>query len=468
MRRTKIIATLGPTSSDFQTIEKLAEAGASIFRLNFSHGTHESHGEVIKRIKRLNQKSPTNYAILLDTKGPEIRSGDLKTPIMLEKGQTIVLSVSPQAEYEVNQKIPVNYEAFIHDVEEGSEILVDNGVMSLRVVKKNDQDIHCQVIEGGELKSRRHLNLPGKSVSLESITEKDWADIKFGIEMGVDFIALSFVRKSTEIETLREFLKKENSHAQIIAKIESFEATHHLGTIAEAADALMVARGDLGAEIPFWSVPKWQREIVNIGSRFQKPVIVATHMLESMIHNPMPTRAEVTDVSEAVWQRADGIMLSGETANGDYPTKALRTMAQIAQSTEEEFLPTRKPRQLEVSTHRSEFAKLASQMAFDLSEIKAIFVITRSGFMAKLVSGFRPKVPIFAFTNTPSARRQMQLIWGVYAFRIDFSSVPQKTIDRAREHFLKLHPEYQGQKFILVSDSLVGKEYVPTLQIRDF
>lgn len=464
---TKIVATIGPVSESYESLEALAHAGVNVFRLNFSHGTYAWHGEVIKRIRRLNKKSDQNFAILLDTKGPEIRSGDLSAPIELSAGDEMILSIDPHSKYEVNKKVGVSYDGFINDVEVGGKILVDSGVMSLEVLSKDEQDIVCKVLEDGTLTSRRHLNLPGKDVSLESITEKDWEDINFGIEMGVDFIALSFVRKADEIIELQQYLESKKAKIDVIAKIESFEATRHLGTICEAADGLMVARGDLGAEIPFSQVPRVQREIIHTASQYQKPVIVATHMLESMIEYPVPTRAEVTDVSEAVWQRSDAVMLSGETAGGEYPVRSVEVMAEIIKETEDEIIG-RKPRPLEIASHRGEFAKIAADMAMDLDDIKAMVVITRSGYMAHLVSSFRPRVPIFAFTNTPNVRRKLQLGWGIEAFRIDFSSVPQKTINRARESFLKQYPDWKGKQFILLSDSLVDKEYVPTLQIRQF
>ncbi len=467
MKYTKIVATVGPVSEDFESLERMAETGVNVFRLNFSHGTHEWHGEVIKRIKRLNKKLTHNVAVMLDTKGPEIRTGDLEVPIELKKGAELVLTIS-QFDPKKEQKVAVNYDGFINDVEEGEKILVDNGVMNLKVKKKTKTDIICEVLDGGQLTSRRHLNLPMKDVSLASITEKDWKDIKFGVEMGVDFIALSFVRRADEIRELQDFLKKEKAHIDVIAKIESFEATKHLGTICEAADGVMVARGDLGAEIPFSQVPKVQREIIDTAKNFQKPVIVATHMLESMIHHPIPTRAEVTDVSTAVFQRADAVMLSGETAGGEYPLKAVATMAEIAKETEKEYMDTRTIRDLPVDSDRGAFAKLSTRLAAALDDVMAIVVITRSGYMANLVSNFRPKVPIFAFTNVPSTRRRMQILWGVESYRIQFSSDPEKTIARAKEEFLDKNPDWKGKKFVLAADSMVDGKFVPTLQIREF
>ncbi len=468
MRHTKIVATLGPASSSYEQIEALANAGVDVFRLNFSHGSHESQGALIKKIKRLNQKNAKNCAIMLDTKGPEIRTEDMKSPITVKKGERITLTVDGKP-FEETGKIGINYDEFIDDVEVGEKILVDSGVLNLKALEKTETDVICEVLDGGEISSRRHVNLPGRDVSLESITKKDWHDIDFGIEMGIDMIALSFVRKSDEVYELKEYLKSKNaSNIEVMSKIESFEATKHLGTICEASDGIMVARGDLGAEVPFEEVPKLQREIIDTAAQYGRPVVVATHMLESMIENPVPTRAEVSDVGTAVWQRADGIMLSGESANGAYPVKSVETMVKIANTTEEQYLNVRPMKDLPAISPRGVFGKTACQMAATMPEIKAIVVITRSGTTAKLVAKFRPKVPIFAFTNEPPTRRKLQLVWGCEGFRIEFSSTPQTTIMRAREAFLKRYPEWKGKKYVLVSDFLVDKEFVPTLQIREF
>ncbi len=466
MKKTKIVATIGPVSDEFEQIKALADNGVNVFRLNFSHGSHEYHGNIIKKIRRLNQKSLDNYAILLDTKGPEIRTSDIKEPIDLKKGDKLILTIE-HTTYEESGRIQVNYDDFINDVEVNEKILIDNGVMNLKVLEKTDKNIICEVLDGGELGSRRHLNLPGKDVSLESITKKDWDDIKFGLEMGVDFIALSFVRRANEILELKEFLEKEKKgHIDVIAKIESFEATKHLETITQASDGLMVARGDLGAEISFAQVPSVQIRMIELAAIYQKPVIVATHMLESMIVNPIPTRAEVSDVFNAIRQSSDAIMLSGETASGKYPIKSVKTMSDIAYEAEKELLPRSELRLVKVNSSRGEFAHSAARIASDLDSIKAILVITRSGMMARLVAGFRPKVPIYAFTNEPQSRRKVQLLWGVKGFRIDFSATPEKTINRAISELLKKESSSSGTEILIVSDMLVDKEFIPTLQVR--
>ena len=465
MRKTKIVATIGPSSESYEQLETLARAGVNVFRLNFSHGTHEWHANVIKRIKRLNKEHPGKYAILLDTKGPEIRSGDLRIPIELETGDTLTLSTRA-GDYAKTGKVGVSYDAFVNDVEVGEKILVDSGVMRWKVLSKDDTDVVCEVVDGGELTSRRHLNIPGKDVSLEAITEKDWSDIAFGIGMGVDFIALSFVRHADEIYELKNYLSEQHHKAAIIAKIESFEATKHLEEIVQASDGVMVARGDLGAEIEMAEVPGWQLEIVQTAAHYKKPVIVATHMLESMIEHPVPTRAEVTDISAAVWQSADAVMLSGETANGEYPVRSVETMRDIVKVAERS-ISSEEVRDLPIVNEREAFALAACTMPLDLPEVEAIVVITRSGQTARFVSGFRPGVPVFAFTNETKTRRQLQLVWGVNSYLVDFSSDPEKTIQRAEKAFLQCHPDWEGRKYVLVSDFIVEDKFIPTLQVRD-
>jgi pyruvate kinase len=466
MKLTKIVATIGPVSEEIEILKKLAEAGVNVFRLNFSHGDHAWHKKVISRIKKLNKELPQKVAIMLDTKGPEIRTGDLVSPIFLKKNQKIILTV--EKEFNPSQKVSVNYDGFIDDVRVGEKILVDNGVMNFHVLEKKGKDVICEVIDGGELGSRRHLNLPGREISLEAITKKDWKDIEFGVEMGVDFIALSFVRNGDEVLECKRFLVNKKSKIEVISKIESFEATKNLEKIISVSDGTMVARGDLGAEIPFSQVPKMQQAIIDLCSKFRKPVIVATNMLESMTKNPIPTRAETTDVFTAVMQRSDAVMLSGETAGGKFPLKSVEVMTEIIQETEKDFLERKMQKSFKIDSDRIGFAKVAAEMAVDIIGINGIIVITRSGETALMVSSFRSNIPIFAFTNSSSSRRKMALIWGVSAFEIAFSKDSEKTVERAYVEFCKNYPEVQGGKFVLVSDSLVDGKFIPMVQIREF
>jgi pyruvate kinase len=468
MRRTKIVATIGPKTESLDFLEKLAKAGVNVFRLNFSHGTHKWHGDVIDRIKKLNKKTGQNYAILLDTKGPEIRTSDLKVPIRLKKGGTLILTVDHLADHKKSKKVVVNYDAFIDDVAVGDKILVDNGLMTLKVREKKDKDVICDVLDGGMLGSRRHLNLTGKNVSLDSITKKDWKDIEFGIKKGVDYIALSFVRQATEVAEIKDFLAKKKKNIDVIAKIETADAVTHLGSILDVSDGVMVARGDLGAEIPFTQVPLVQWDIAQLSAKYGTPVIVATQMLESMQENPMPTRAEVSDVFAASWQRNDAVMLSGETATGKYPVKSVEAMRDIVIETEKNYLQKRSIRKIEPNDERSQFCKSAGAAAEDLDEICAIVVITRTGKMAELMANFRPKVPIFAMTKDAATCRELQLIWGTQAFHTTFSSDPEKTITRSLKRLQKEFPKLKGKKFVLLSDIITRNGKLPAMQIREF
>jgi pyruvate kinase len=469
MRRTKIVATIGPETESLASLEKLAQAGVNVFRLNFSHGNHKWHGEVIDRIKKLNKNTGENYAIMLDTKGPEIRTSDLKVPIRLKKGGTLILTVDHLADHRETKKVVVNYDAFIDDVAVGDKILVDNGLMTLKVREKKGKDVICDVLDGGMLGSRRHLNLTGKNVSLDSITKKDWKDIDFGIKKGVDFIALSFVRKANEVQEVQDYLVSKKADIGVIAKVETADAVKHLASILETSDAVMVARGDLGAEIPFTQVPLVQWDMAQMSAKFGTPVIVATQMLESMQDHPMPTRAEVSDVFAASWQRNDAVMLSGETATGKYPVKAVEAMRDIVLETEKNYLQKRSIRKVEPHDERSQFCKSAGAAAEDLGEeICGIVVITRTGYMAKLMANFRPKVPIFAMTNEIATCRELQLMWGTKAFHTKFSSDPEKTILRSMKRLVKEDPKLNGKKFVLLSDIITGNGKLPAMQIREF
>jgi pyruvate kinase len=468
MRRTKIVATVGPATCHIEALEKLAKAGVNVFRLNFSHGNHKWHGEIINRIKKLNKKTGENYAILLDTKGPEIRTSDLKVPIRLKKGGTLILTVDHLADHRETKKVVVNYDAFIDDVSVGDKILVDNGLMTLKVREKKGKDVICDVLDGGMLGSRRHLNLTGKNVSLASITEKDWKDIDYGIKKGVDFIALSFVRQAKEVMDVQNYLRKKKADISVIAKIETADAVKHLGSILEVSDGVMVARGDLGAEIPFTQVPLVQWDIAQMSAKYGTPVIVATQMLESMQEHPMPTRAEVSDVFAASWQRNDAVMLSGETATGKYPMKTVEAMRDIVLETENNYLKKRSIRKVEPHDERSQFCKSAGSAAEDLKDVCSIVVVTRSGHMAKLMANFRPKVPIYAMTNEMTTCRELQLIWGTQAFHTSFSSDPEKTINRSMKRLVKEFPKLKGKQFVLLSDILTGNGKLPAMQIRKF
>ncbi|KAJ6946849.1 pyruvate kinase isozyme G [Populus alba x Populus x berolinensis] len=448
-RKTKIVCTIGPSTSSREMIWKLAEAGMNVARLNMSHGDHASHKITIDLVKEYNAQSDDNViAIMLDTKGPEVRSGDVPQPIILEEGKefnfTIKRGVS--SEYTVS----VNYDDFINDVEVGDMILVDGGMMSLAVKSKTNDLVKCVVVDGGELKSRRHLNVRGKSATLPSITDKDWEDIKFGVDNQVDFYAVSFVKDAEVVHELKDYLKSCNADIHVIVKIESADSIPNLHSIISASDGAMVARGDLGAELPIEEVPLLQEDIIRRCHSMQKPVIVATNMLESMIDHPTPTRAEVSDIAIAVREGADAVMLSGETAHGKYPLKAVKVMHTVALRTESSLpVNTTAPTHNVYQSHMGEmFAFHATIMANTLNT--PIIVFTRTGSMAIHLSHFRPSSTIFAFTNEERIKQRLALYQGVMPIYMQFSDNAEETFSRALKLLLNKDQLMDGQYVTLV------------------
>jgi pyruvate kinase len=463
MRKTKIICTIGPASESFSMLQQLAEAGMSIVRLNMSHGDHESHTRVIKSVRTLNKKLPNPIAILMDTQGPEIRTGDIKQELNLKKND--VISIVARGEEDVEStSISVNYEDLINDVTIGDMITVDNGLINLEVLSKEDRIMQCKVIDGGILKSKRHVNLPGIRVNLPAITEKDKRDILFSIEQEVDFIALSFVRNTEDVEQLRVLLGDKVDKIKIISKIEDQEGVKNLSDIVNISDGVMVARGDLGVEIAIEKLPRVQRRIIRLCAQRGKRVIVATHMLESMIENPIPTRAEVTDVANAVYEEADAIMLSGESAMGKYPVKCVEILSRITQSIEQspglQFV-----KDLELENDHAEIASAAVKLAESI-KAKAIIVPTRRGKMANYVTNCHPQTPIIcAFTNDSRTRRQLVLNRNVLSFRITFSEDPEKTLATAAKILMTRTEFLPEDRVVVISDALAGSG-IDAIQIR--
>ncbi len=444
-------------------LTKLTNAGMNVARLNMSHGDHDSHATVIARIKALNKTLHHPVALLVDTQGPEIRTGDRNNDLNLTTGD-IVSVVARGAEDVETSSIQVNYEDLIHDVEVGDKITVDNGLINLEVLEKNFPVMKCKVIDGGVLKSKSHVNLPGIRVNLPSITEKDKRDIKFALDQGVDFIALSFVRNERDIEELRAILKENNSNIKIIAKIEDQEGLTNLEAIIAAADGIMVARGDLGVEIPLEVLPRVQRRIVRQCAIHGQRVIVATHMLESMIDNPMPTRAEVTDVANAVYEEADAIMLSAETTIGKHPVRCVEVLDRIARSTEKSrgLLFTEN---LIMDTDKQQISAAAVKLAESIGA-KAIIVPTKTGRMANYLTNCHPQTPIIcAFTFEEQTRRQLVLNRNVLSFAIDYHSEPEKILSEAAKMLLT-RDEFNAQdKVVVISDTLSGPG-IDAVQIR--
>ena len=463
MRKTKIICTIGPATGDYDSLEKLAKAGMNVARLNMSHGDHDSCAKIIKAIRTLNRKLKHPVAVLIDTQGPEIRTGDIKNDLNLKEGDVISVVARGEADVE-SSSIHINYEDIIHDVAVGDKITVDNGLINLEVLNKEERTMQCKVVDGGVLKSKRHVNLPGIRVNLPAITEKDKRDIAFAVEQEVDFIALSFVRDPDDVLELKQLLGTKAEKIKIIAKIEDQEGVKNLDAIIRESDGVMVARGDLGVEIPFEKLPRVQRRIIRQCARLGKRVIVATHMLESMIENPMPTRAEVTDVANAVYEEVDAIMLSGETTVGKYPFKCVEVLNKIARSIEHSP-GLRFSDELRLDNDKQEIAAAAVRLAESINA-RAIIVPTRRGLMANLVTNCHPQSSIIcAFTNDSRTRRQLVLNRNLLSYRINFSSESEKTLSTAADILLTREEFDAGDKVVVISDALSGSG-IDAIQIR--
>jgi len=418
-------------------------------------------------VRLLNKKVSHPVAVLLDTQGPEIRTGTLTDELNLHKGDVISVTARGEGDVEASS-ININYEDLINDVAVGDTITVDNGLINLEVLSKEDRLMKCRVIDGGVLGSRRHVNLPGVRVNLPAITEKDKRDIQFGIEQEVDFIALSFVRNAEDVHQLRSLLGEQQKTTGIIAKIEDQEGVKNVEDIIEASDGIMVARGDLGVEIPIELLPRVQRRIIRHCAERGKRVIVATHMLESMIENPIPTRAEVTDVANAVYEEADAIMLSGETTVGKYPVKCVEILNRIARSIESsrglQFTDD-----LAMDNSKQEIAHAAVRLAESI-EAKAIMVPTRRGRMAHYVTNCHPQTPIIcAFTNKASTRQQLVLNRNLLGYLIEFSTDPEETLCSAAKILIEREEFSPSDRVVVLSDTLAGGRAgvgVDAIQIR--
>ncbi len=471
MRFTKIVTTIGPATCSVENLEKIAKMGISVCRLNFSHGDYAVHGQTIDNVKTVNKRG-YSMAVMLDTKGPEVRTGDVEKPIIVKKGDLVAFTSKPTGK-ETMTTVKVDYPSFAEDVRNARCILIDNGSIEFTVVKIEKNGVVIgKSKEDGKIGSRRHVNLPGAHISLPSFTDKDWADIAFGVKKGVDFIATSFVRTGKDIRMLKAYLEKHKSDAEIIAKIETPEAVDNIDEIVASADGIMVARGDLGAEVPFEDVPMIQDELVEKCRAVGKPVIVATHMLESMIMSPMPTRAEVTDIAYAARSQADSTMLSGETTTGLYPFKAIDAMIRVLTKNEKNVPAISNvlalhsgPKKIDQDMPRSEQAIAASILATKL-EADAIVVISKSGKTARAVSNCRALVPIHAFCGTESVQRKMMLVWGVIPHAVTFHSDPEKTVKESIASLLKSKQLKKGQRIVLVSDMRSSGIPVMTIQIR--
>jgi pyruvate kinase len=464
MRKTKIICTLGPATEKTETLRQMLREGADVFRLNMSHAEHAWVREIVPRIRKIATEISRPVAILLDTQGPAIRTGELKTDLQLKPGDIIEFTVRG-AKSEEKYSVDVNYDGLINDISVGDIVLVDNGVMRLLVLEKKRNRIRCKVLTPGKLGSHRHINLPGVHVNLPPLTKKDLEDVALGVEVDVDFVALSFARQKSDLEELRGVVKNLGSAAQIVAKIEDQSAVRQIDEMIGAADAVMIARGDLGIECPMEELPIIQRRIVKRCLRIGKPVIVATHMLESMIENPLPTRAEITDVANAVFEQADAIMLSGETSVGRYPVECVKVFDRVARRIERSGGAGYGVDAL-LEDNRQKMVASAVVLANSLERAKLI-VFTHHGTMARFVSNMRPeRAPIFAFTSSERVYRQIVLCWGTHPILIAFTEDPNQTIEAALKHLREKKLTEPNDNLVILSDMLASGLKVDAVQLR--
>ena len=521
-RSTKLICTIGPATSGYEQLEQLANNGMNVARLNMCHGDREWHREVIERIRKMNEELGYSVAVMVDTEGSEVHIGDLGQPRSVQEGDEWTFTVrSIGSEQTSDAKIAeVSYDGFAEDVQAGDVILSDGGMVRFQIASVEGPDVKCVCIEPGILLPRSNLTyrrsgrlVRARNAMLPTISAKDWVDIDFAVENGADFIAISFVKTAETVKHLKSYLgsrcvplgeetSDENSAVSkdktvgkdgkpavipgVVSKIESFDSIENIAEIVEASDAVMVARGDLGAQIPLEDVPVIQQEITRACRQFNKPCIVASHLLRSMLEHPTPTRAEVADIADAVQQRADALMLSGESAAGEHPMRCLDVLRTVATRTEsfmqsgnhstganpvhaKAFAPF--PPRREDNFDEQEFVSegltsSAAQLADHLGA-SAIFVFTRRGYMASLLSTNRPECPIFAFTNSHEVRRRMNLLWGVMPFRIDlYKDDPDTTVERTFRLMLTRGLINEGDMVVVVSDVGPTTDDVRSIQVR--
>jgi len=426
--KTKIVATVGPASSSKEMLRALIKEGVDVFRLNFSHGTHEDHLKVITNVRQLNEELGTRICLLQDLQGPKIRVNEMQPNIVIERGQELIITTR---ELLGNQEIvSTSYKTLNNDVKIGDMILIDDGKIELKVTEIRDVDVVTEVVYGGPLKSRKGINLPFTKVSAPSLTEKDLKDLEFGLENDVDWIALSFVRRADDIHSMRKIIDAHNSAARIVAKIEKPEALSNIDDIIAATDGVMVARGDLGVEIWMEEVPMVQKMLVEKCNKAGKPVIVATQMMESMIENPRPTRAETNDVANAVMDGADALMLSAETASGKYPLEVIRSMVRTIASVEKNpsiYFRFREVDKKSPTYIHDNFVLAACKLAKDVGA-KAIVGMTQSGYTAYQSSAYRPNANIFVFTSNKALLNKINLVWGSQAYLYNKTNSTDETI----------------------------------------
>jgi pyruvate kinase len=460
MRRAKIVATLGPSTSDVDTIHKLFELGVDVARLNFSHGHHEDHAQMLDRLRQASRRLGRTIGVLQDLQGPKIRTGPLaagKVGVLLEPGHEITITTEGEILGDADL-VSTTYPHLAEDVRAGDRLLVDDGLIELRVVATDRVRVRCEVLEGGVLKQNKGINLPGVVLRAEAMSDKDRADLLFGLAHGVDFVALSFVRQAADVLQCRAAMEATGRVVPIIAKIEKPEALDRIDAIIEAADGIMVARGDLGVEILPERVPGLQKEILRKANAAGKPAIIATQMLESMIEHPRPTRAEASDVANAVWDGADAVMLSGESASGRYPLLAVQMMDRIVREAEGHsamWSGAPPPHLRAPAPFPAVVAAAACRAALESGAV-AIACFTRSGSTARLLSKNRPLVPVVAFSPDQAIRRSLALFWGVVPKVMDPTNHPDLMIKMVSERLIEDGMARPGDRVVLVYGSMVG------------
>ena len=463
--KTKIIATIGPRTNKYNDLRDLHSAGMNVARINMSHASHTDAISIIESIHKLNKKQSNLFGpigILLDTQGPEIRTGINHSDIDLKTGDVVNLTIRDDVDVETSS-IKINYKGLIKSVDKGSKISIDNGLLNFQVLAKDKENLKCKVLDGGTLGSKRHVNLPGVRVDLPSITKKDRKDISFAIKHNVSFIALSFVRSAKDIVTLRSILKRKKSQIKIIAKIENQEGLDNIHEITQAADIVMVARGDLGIETDLADLPNIQRRIMYASAKWGRRSIVATHLLESMINNPTPTRAEVTDVANAIYEVSDAVMLSGETSIGKYPIQCIKMIKKIASKTEH-FRTLGYEKFLQDNSDWQNIAKGARDLASRVNA-DAIVIITRSGQTANVVSNTKPfRMPIYAFTNNRDTFHQLSLIGGMQPRFIKSIKNQSSTISRIKSILNSETKVKKSLKFVLIA-GIYSASHTDSIQI---
>lgn len=451
MKKTKIICTLGPAVDNSEVLEKLILAGMDVARINFSHGNYQDQEPRIENFKKVREKVGRSVALLLDTKGPEIRIGKFENgKIELNPGDTFTL-----VNEEIlgnKEKVSITYKNLYNEVEKGTIILINDGLIKIEVQEIKGTDIICKVIDGGELTNTKSINIPGMAINLPSPTQKDIEDITFGVKAGFDYIAASFVRTAQDVLNIRKVLEENGGeHIKIISKIENRQGIDNFDEILAVSDGIMVARGDLGVEIPMEEVPIRQKEFISKCNKAGKPVVIATQMLESMIHNPRPTRAEVSDVANAVYDMASCIMLSGESAMGEYPVECVKTMVKICEAIEGSIKYwkrfKKKERDCDNEDYEYNLNYSTCSTAMDLCA-KAIFAYTDTGRTAKMIAGFMPQCPIYVITSNKEIERQLSLVWNTYTILVE----PKESIDEMIDDGVRLAKE---RSFITEGDIVV-------------